>query len=240
MAEGLQDHGPRRVAADRLLLEVDAAARAGRSATGPSAAGRLANRTEKPCLADDRRAAFPGTARRRRSRPGRARVRGRLLDRGEVVAALAHRAAQRRVRGARLLRGGGRLGALRAQLAGQARPGARARRWAPGCPPAARAGRARRRTGRAAPARGRSPAGRGGSAAASSAARRRARRARRRAARPATAAARACRSRSARAPTGCGRPGRRGRPGSAPWPGARARSRWPNMARSRPSVSTNF
>jgi len=47
------------------------------------------------------------------------RVGGRLLDRGEVVAALAHRAAQRRVGGTRLFRGGGRLGPLRPQFAGE-------------------------------------------------------------------------------------------------------------------------
>ena len=42
------------------------------------------------------------------------------LDVGEVVAALAHRGAERRVGGARLLRGRGGLGALRAQFGGEA------------------------------------------------------------------------------------------------------------------------
>jgi hypothetical protein len=115
--EGLQDDRPRRVVADRLLLEVDPAGSAGRSATAPSAAGRARtgprSRGWRPPTA-----ACPATGRRPRSPPGRARG-GRLLDLGEVVAALAHRAAQRGVGRPRLLGGRGRLGALRAQLAGQ-------------------------------------------------------------------------------------------------------------------------
>ena len=114
VAEGLQHDRPRRVRADRLLLDVDPPVpQVGQGAHRPRQVLDVADGEAVVAHHRDQHALGQRAA-RVPARPQRA---GRLtLDGVEVVTPLAHGIPQRRVGGPGLLGGGGRLGPLRPQF----------------------------------------------------------------------------------------------------------------------------
>ena len=115
MPERLQQDRPRRVHAHGLLLQVDPpVAQVGH---GPHGAGQVPDVPDgEPVVAHHRQQHPLGEGARRRSRPWPGPTAASVLDRREVVAALAHHRPQVRVGRAGFLGRRGRLGPLLAQL----------------------------------------------------------------------------------------------------------------------------